>query len=270
VDQKGRRQPLNWYVSLNPCLPEVRQYLVKIMAEIATRYRVDGIHLDYIRFPTDQSPRGVDYPHDKKTLALFRAATGKTPQQSKSAWTQWRTGQVTQLLRDIRTMLRRSAPEVKLTAACLPDIEHARRDTFQDAPQWLREGLIDSVVVMNYTADTRLFQKRQETWRRVGGNRAAAGLGVYMHKNPQTTLEQVQLAHGWGAGFVLFSNNVLLTRDAKAQQTLAAIRPTLLQIRGSESPQLVEAPARPYNPSSGAGPARPPAEAPQHPYGLVP
>ncbi|MGE0481604.1 MAG: glycoside hydrolase family 10 protein, partial [Phycisphaerae bacterium] len=51
-DQHGNRQALSdFYVSLNPCLPEVREYHVDVFEEIVARYDVDGLHLDYIRFP---------------------------------------------------------------------------------------------------------------------------------------------------------------------------------------------------------------------------
>ena len=104
-DQSGRLQPLGeFYVSVNPCLPEVRRYLVSVFEEIVTRYAVDGLHLDYIRFPLDKAPRGSDYPHDAHTLQFYRQATGKRPQDSRSRWTLWRQQQVTQLVREIRLM----------------------------------------------------------------------------------------------------------------------------------------------------------------------
>lgn len=229
-DQSGRRQPLGWYVSLNPCLPEVRQYLVSIMAEIATKYPVDGIHLDYIRFPNDRAPKGSDYPHDARTVSLYQAATGKRPQADRAAWTSWRTQQVTQLVREIRGMLRSRAADVKLTAACVPDMDEARRHRFQDAPTWAREGLIDAAFVMNYTADGRVFRRRQEAWRATVGRIAAVGIGVYLHRTPQTTVDQLLLAEQWGGGFALFSNNVLLTPTATAGSYMGAIRPHLLRM----------------------------------------
>jgi uncharacterized lipoprotein YddW (UPF0748 family) len=87
-DQNGNRQQLSsFYVSLNPCLPEVREYLVDVYRELVSRYDVDGLHLDYIRFPNEPpaTPRGsdVDYPYDERTLALFKAETGKTPTRSR-------------------------------------------------------------------------------------------------------------------------------------------------------------------------------------------
>ena len=34
-------------------IPEVRDYLVGVVDEIVTKYDVDGIHLDYVRYPDD-------------------------------------------------------------------------------------------------------------------------------------------------------------------------------------------------------------------------
>ena len=113
-DAGGRRQPLGWYNSLNPCYPEVRRYLVAVMQEIVGKYPVDGLHMDYIRFPNDwhdsylPAGRVPDYPRDRRTLALFKRATGHTPASNRPAWDAWRTEQITQLVRDIRTMMRRT------------------------------------------------------------------------------------------------------------------------------------------------------------------
>jgi len=268
-DQRGRRQPLGWYVSLNPCLPEVREYLVKICKEIVTKYPVDGLHLDYIRFPTDQTPSGYDYPCDSKTLALYQRATGKRPQDSRWSWNQWRTDRVTQLVGEIRQMMRRKAPSVKLTAACTPDLDEARKHYFQDAPQWVREGLIDLAFVMNYSVRTQAFRQRQEAWRReAGGRRVAVGIGVYLHKTPKTTLDQLALAESWGDGFSLFSNNALLTAAPQARQRLQTIRPTLLMMRDRALARNRKAPPR-DEPQATPEPPRS-SVVKRRPYGVVP
>ena len=169
-DAAGRRQPPGWYVSVNPCYPEVRQYLVAVMQEIATRYPVDGLHLDYVRFPNEWNssyPEGAkvpDYPRDPRTLALFRQATGKTPAQAPGQWDEWRTAQVTQLVREIRSMLRRARPHVALSAAVGADPTLAQRTHFQDARRWMAERLVDAVFPMNYTTDLALFNQRLQLW----------------------------------------------------------------------------------------------------------
>ena len=228
-DRNGRRQPLgDWYVSLNPCLPEVRRYLVEVLQEIVCNYRVDGLHLDYVRFPTDEGPR-VDYPHDARTLALFKAATGKTPAQDRAAWSRWRTAQVTQVVRDARAMTRRVRPELKLTAACWADIQAARRDYFQDGPAWVNAGLVDLVFVMNYTANTTVYRQRQEAWRRAVTPRpVAAGGGAYMHRGPATPLEQIRAARAWGGGVAVFSDQFLFANPQRASEWTAVLRGALL------------------------------------------
>ena len=168
-DQHGERQALcdGFYVSLNPCLPEVRAYLVEVMEELVTSYELDGLHLDYIRFPNEHPavPRGsgLDYPRDARTLALYRAETGRAPDDDAAAWNRWRAEQVTRLLREIRVALDRAAPDVVLGAAVGPEPERAL-DHFQDVETWLREGLVDLVFPMNYTADPDLFAQRLAAW----------------------------------------------------------------------------------------------------------
>ncbi|MDA2917362.1 family 10 glycosylhydrolase, partial [Nitrospinae bacterium AH_259_B05_G02_I21] len=50
-DASGIPQPLNGgYVQLAPGLRAVRDHTVTVVADIARRYPVDGIHLDYVRY----------------------------------------------------------------------------------------------------------------------------------------------------------------------------------------------------------------------------
>jgi len=259
-DQKGRRQPLTstgrdgkrktQYVSLNPCLPEVRAYLVSVFAEIARNYEIDGLHLDYIRFPNEYAPRGVDYPYDARTLALFRRDTGKTPAQSPKLWNQWRTDQVTAVVRETRDMLRKTRPNAKLSASVIPDPERARADHFQDGAMWAWKGWVDFLIPMNYTADEALFIRRADAWRqRSAGKPIVMGLGVYAHASHEGLARQIELADRWGQGFCLFAYSSLFnaadrnragtTRPdwsaGRREARLAAIRPLLLRMANNRS-----------------------------------
>ncbi len=237
-DQNGRRQPLgDYYVSVNPCRPEVRQYLVGVFREILQRYPVDGLHLDYIRFPNDKSPRGSDYPYDARTLALYRQVTGKRPQDGKASWSQWRTQQVTQLVREIRQMTRSVGRPVRLTASCGADLARWRTDHFQDGPAWLKGKLVDLVFVMNYQTSTRIFEQRQQEWFNAApGCWAAPGLGVYEHRTAAVTIDQLKLAQRWGHGFGLFSAGSLFS--AAGRQRLEAIKPVLLSMQNRSTARL--------------------------------
>lgn len=173
-DQNGARQRFSdrFYVSLNPCLPEVRAYIVSVVRDLAIHYAVDGVHLDYVRFPNEPpaTPKGLDYPRDAKTVGLFRAATGKDPDKDDAAWDAWRAAQVTQLVRDLRAMLRQARPRALLSAACGPIPTKALTEHHQDVRTWLKEKLLDVVYPMNYAADYATWLQRAQVWTEIAGD----------------------------------------------------------------------------------------------------
>ncbi len=167
-DQNGDRQALSsFYVSLNPCLPEVRQYLVAVFRDLAERYDIDGLHMDYIRFPNEPpaTPRGsgLDYPRDERTLALYKFDTGLAPEDDQEAWDQWRSEQVTKLVAEIHQMLREARPGAELSSAA-GSVRHRALHHFQDARAWIARGAIDRVYLMNYTDDPDVFRARTDAW----------------------------------------------------------------------------------------------------------
>ena len=67
----GRSQPTELEgLYLSPVSAASADYTAGIVHDVATRYAIDGVHLDYLRYPTDD----FDYSHD--TLAAFREALG--------------------------------------------------------------------------------------------------------------------------------------------------------------------------------------------------
>lgn len=167
-DQHGKRQALStFYVSLNPCLPEVRTYITDVFEEVAANYDVDGLHMDYIRFPNEPPaiPQGsdIDYPRDAKTLALYKEQTGLTPDENRDAWNKWRTEQVTQLVSDIHDMLRRTRPKAVLAASVGNSVEENLRH-FRDDETWARRKLIDQAYPMVYRNDLDAFKQGLTRW----------------------------------------------------------------------------------------------------------
>jgi uncharacterized lipoprotein YddW (UPF0748 family) len=170
-DQNGKRQELSkdFYVSLNPALPEVRRYFVNVCRDIVGRYGVDGLHLDYIRMPSEApaTPKGSnsDWLRDPKTVGLFEAETGKKPDQDRAAWTQWKADQITNLLRDIRHMVNTTKRNCELSAATGTDPKHHLTNYAQDIDQWMEDRLLDAVYPMNYTDDVAKYSQVCDQWK---------------------------------------------------------------------------------------------------------
>lgn len=223
-DQRGRREPLGWYSNLNPCLPEVRRYLVAVLREIVARYPVDGLHLDYIRFPNEwhkgyaSGARVPDYPRDAKTLALFRRATGRTPEQAPAQWDHWRTAQVDRLVVEIARMVQKVKPGAALTAAVGADPDVAKRTHFQNAPRWIASGLLDAVFPMNYAADMGTFERRLATWSSSRRSLPVV-MGIMVDgRDASLIVRQIARASQTGGHFAAFAYNSLFERlDARGR-----------------------------------------------------
>lgn len=209
---------------LDPGVPEVREHNAAVAAEIARNYKVDGIHLDYIRYP------GRDWGYADAALSRYYAETGETvkPEPTSSVWLDWRRKQVTEQVRLIRERVKAANPNVVLSAATIAwgDCPSSFADSApykkvcQDWNTWLEAGLLDANVLMNYRTEKTAEQARQyrlwlaalKKWS--GGRPAYAGIGVYMNK-PVHSVNQIAAARKAGVdGFVLFSFNAGADRTA--------------------------------------------------------
>jgi uncharacterized lipoprotein YddW (UPF0748 family) len=169
----GQGQVLPW---LCPCDERNRKYELDAIVELATRYDVDGIHLDYIRWSGDQ---GSFTPMCR---ARFEAWSGtpvaKWPQDVLSAgprlaqWQDFKREVITSFVRETRQALKAIKPGMQLSAAVFPDPEQARVSVFQDWPVWVREGLVDWVSTMTYSENPSAFMAALRQQRSVMVNPA--------------------------------------------------------------------------------------------------
>jgi len=213
--------------SVNPALPEVRAYEIGLMAELAARYPVDWIHLDYIRFPCE--PEEPYFSYDARTRELCLAETGVDPLALKArdsgnpywnVWLEWNRDQVTAFVAELRTALRSVGRTVKISAAVFPDPANAAVLIGQDWGRWAAEGLIDMLCPMLYTNDTVLFDKLGRRAADLGRGRAVGrplvcpGIGIGTSHNqatPEIMMEEVGLSRALGADGVVFFSSSSLT-----------------------------------------------------------
>lgn len=237
-DADGRRQPLgDFYVLLNPCRPEVRRHIVRLVEEIVSRYDVDGVHLDYVRYAWDGlSNAKQNYPRDPQTVAAFYRDTGKHPDDDPAAWNHWRANQLTRIVVEIRQTLRRCRPGATLTAAVWRNPVLGYNDFLQNSVVWLRSGIVDALVPMAYTEKLNQFQSDINEYRRLTrGRRVIPGLGAYLHKNEEQLRRQLHLCRTWGGDYALFSYDSLFapptevrTKNTPETERLRELRRSVL------------------------------------------
>lgn len=187
-DREGNEQPLNaHYVIANFCLAEVREHVAAVCRDIARRYPVAGVHLDYIRFVSETMAPGAVYPGDSASLRLFAAESGHEVDLTdspdfKAAFDDWRRSKITDLVRLIRRGVKEENDRAEVTAAVWrrPELGHDRY--LQAGAQWVREGLLDLFMPMIYTDNVAQLRSDSAAWKEATGEHAArmvVGLGAY-------------------------------------------------------------------------------------------
>ncbi len=158
LDQRGRllKPTSTFYSFLSPGIPEVREHLANVFKEVAVNYpNVDGIHLDYIRYPArNEVGRNRDFSYDKPTVDAFRKKFKKYPNPDLKEWQQFKCEQVAETIRAIRTSIRDASPTMQLSSTCVADIDHATGETGQDVRIWVENDLVDTLIPMVYKQST--------------------------------------------------------------------------------------------------------------------
>lgn len=171
IDNKGRRQHINdgkFY--LDPANKEARSYLLGIVNEIASRYQVDGLQLDYIRYPFQDDNAGFTYGYGVAARQQFQQLTGTDPVKISPSdgnlWRQWvefKTNQINTFVSEVSQLLRRNYPRTILSVAVFPHPESQRIYKIQQNWEvWARQGIVDLIVPMTYALDTNRLQRITE------------------------------------------------------------------------------------------------------------
>lgn len=175
------------YVIVNFARRDVQDHIVAVCKDILTRYDVDGLHLDYIRYVSETFDAKVRFMQDSETLAQFGRDARVDPasldaRQLHARMHAWRTNLVTMLVRRIRTEAMPARPGAALSAAVWRSPTTARDTYAQDAARWLNEGLLDFACPMIYTDKNDDFDRDLSEWSAAApGKRIIPGLGIYMH-----------------------------------------------------------------------------------------
>lgn len=182
--------------------PEATQtgcYLAEMCREIVQRYDVDGIHLDYIRYPETWKFRiGKDQAH----------------------------GNITRIVEKIHQAVKKEKPWVKMSCSPIGKFDDLSRywshgwnaytKVAQDAQAWLKDGLMDELFPMMYFRGDQFFPFAIDWKEHSYGKIIAPGLGIYFldPKEGKWNISDItsELYHlrNIGEGHAFFRNKFLL------------------------------------------------------------
>ena len=203
---------INW---LCPSNPENVLLELNAVTEIVRNYDVDGIHLDYIRYPGSRACY-CDECHKRFMLATRQhiqewpaPVLPKTGQHAK-AYVEWRAQQITRLVRLIHKRTRGIKPHIKISTAVFGAYPDCVTSIGQDWIAWAKAGYVDFVCPMNYTEDTKYFTDLLEKQLALMPKDVAIypGIGATASNSlltPDAVIGQIHLARFLGAsGWTIF------------------------------------------------------------------
>ena len=148
---------------MDPEKPQTGDYLAKFCAEVTRKYDVDGIHLDYIRYP--------------ETWKI---------KVSKNQGREY----ITDIVRKINKAVKPLKPWIKLSCSPIGKYDdlsryrsngwNANNTVCQDAQGWLRDGLMDALFPMMYFQGNNFYPFAVDWLEHSHGRIVAPGLAVYM------------------------------------------------------------------------------------------
>jgi uncharacterized lipoprotein YddW (UPF0748 family) len=218
-------------IYVSPVHPAAVDHLVRVVDEIVSSYDLDGIHLDYVRYPSS------DFDYSRSALAAFRAAIDGDMTPAERArfgrrdiselvgateafpgrWADFRRSRLNTLVMRLHTLVRTRRPGAVLSAAVYPDPVEAAGVRLQDWRMWLDNQLIDVVCPMAYTPDASVFASQIASVRQLAtGSPVWAGIGAYRLSSSET-IANIRTARRLGAdGVVLFSYDSITQPPAGA------------------------------------------------------
>ena len=171
VLENGERRPqMEWYVGMSPTDSRRREEALAEIKSIARTYPVDGIFLDFARWPLHweielrpERDRPLDSSFDAATLAMFEEATGALPRDLDTTaaraawirrnrladWVEFKCKVVNDFVSEARTALKGTKADAELGIYVVP---HVNRLTESLTGQRIKDlaPLVDWIAPMLY------------------------------------------------------------------------------------------------------------------------
>ena len=201
---------------MNPEDSRTGNYLASICREITRRYDIDGIHLDYIRYPENwklgvRRDRGRNY--------------------------------ITSIVQKIHDAVKAEKPWVKMSCSPIGKRDDLSRywshgwnaytKVCQDAQGWLRDGLMDELFPMMYFRNEQFFPFAIDWKEQDQGKIVVPGLGIYFldPKEGKWNIDDItrEMYHlrNIGLGYAFFRNKYFLDNRQGIYNFTADFNPSL-------------------------------------------
>lgn len=209
----------NWF--LDPSKSGTAEYLADLASEIVRKYDIDGIHLDYIRYPDDYKNFPSKYWASRKDAASERRDN------------------ISKIVCRISEKVRSIDNDIKISCAVIGKYRSTLRfsskgwDAYdclgQDVETWIKNGYVDVVYPMTYFKDNDFYPFVADWCERFGSDKVVPVLGAYRVDpregdwHAMELVKQLKFCKGIGNNNVGFYRAEHLVRDMKGISSCLAV-----------------------------------------------
>lgn len=202
---------------LDPANPQVQNYLLSLLSEIACNYDIDGLNIDYIRYPVSlgrtfpnyvSTTWGYTNPARAEFLALYSVdpvnLTVNDPLWQK--WIEYRQNKVTQFVSKLKDVT--AGRNITISTVMFPDPEESAFAKLQNWSDWGNNCYVDAFTPLIMGSDPVLAEEHMDVIKNAVGNKVKVYAGLFepfTAGTPADLLYQIKSVRDHGsAGVVIF------------------------------------------------------------------
>jgi uncharacterized lipoprotein YddW (UPF0748 family) len=227
---------------LDPANPAVQEFLLKLVEEILTRYKPDGINLDYIRYPNATAGSANLWGYTETARREFQSQFKADPVDftaSDPLWEEWnnyRRSKVTDFVKKAGELCKKR--KTYLSAVIFPDRASALSTKQQDWKTWSDNGYLRGFTPLFLTCDSKMASSmmRKVIDAKSSETELFAGLFVtFMNGSPEDLIRQIHEARKLNTNGIIIFDYAHLESKYSTALTSSVFK--------TEEPEVCEPPA---------------------------
>lgn len=216
VSKAGRTTDASTTTSLDPSWEQARAFQCEVVKELAEKYDIDGIQIDYIRYPLPiyyQPYNYEDFGYQSPASEAFKAEYGVDPANlsiNDVRWADWcayRRDVITAYARQLSEAIKSVDESLNVSYTCFADYNDRQLYVYQDVEKWAEEGFADAIYPMIYGDNTE-YQSRYAAETQPVANYTGymLGVGTYVRASHESLIEQLYMPYAFSAdGAAIFT-----------------------------------------------------------------
>lgn len=205
VSKKGNKVDASGGKTLEPSYPQVQAFNLAVARELVTKYEIDGIQVDYIRYPLPiyyQAHNYEDFGYECPASEDFKELTGYDPKKlniNHKLWPDWcayRRDVISGYAKAFYQAVKEAAPHVEVSFTCFAEYTDRQKYVYQDVEKWVEEGYADAIYPMIYGDNTEYqLGYAQQIHPVTEYADVVLGVGYYVRASSQSIMEQNYMSY---------------------------------------------------------------------------